>query len=148
VSGLLTHATQQHTHRATHTPPYTLPPNSTPARYYRALRVDEINSISNNGLRGVSDTMSGAMWSLDAAMEVAASGAVGVNFHCASKEEGWAVFFARVEREYVLCLRGRGRGRDACACCVPSLPASKPDQNSCAAQPCVQGALAKTSTRR
>jgi hypothetical protein len=41
-----------------------------------------MNTISNSGLRGVSDTLSGALWSLDAALEVAATGATGVNFHC------------------------------------------------------------------
>lgn len=59
-----------------------MPCHAPTQRYQKALRVAEMNTISNNGLRGVSDTMSGALWALDAAMEVAATGATGVNFHC------------------------------------------------------------------
>lgn len=67
---------------ASRLPPPTHPPRQ---RYSKGLRVAEMNSISNNGRRGVSDTMGGALWALDAALEVAATGATGVNFHCAAR---------------------------------------------------------------
>ena len=44
-------------------------------------RVAEMNSISNSGRENVSDVFSSALWTLDASLEVAAAGAVGVNFH-------------------------------------------------------------------
>lgn len=50
-----------------------------------------MNTISNNGRRGVSDTFGGALWSLDAALEVAASGASGVNFHCECARAVWCI---------------------------------------------------------
>lgn len=72
----------------------------------KALRVGEMNTISNNGRRGVSDTLAGALWSLDAMMEVAASGATGVNFHCGRRllgagAAGWAGGLVAVPRRCV-----------------------------------------------
>lgn len=40
-----------------------------------------MNSISNSGRANVSNVFASALWSLDACLEVAATGAVGVNFH-------------------------------------------------------------------
>jgi hypothetical protein len=67
-------------------PPLNAPPPD--PRAQKGLRVAEINSISNSGLKGVSDTMAGALWSLDATLEVAAAGATGVNFHCERSGRG------------------------------------------------------------
>jgi hypothetical protein len=47
----------------------------------KPLRVAEMNTISNSGRENVSDVFSSALWTLDASLEVAAAGAVGVNFH-------------------------------------------------------------------
>lgn len=40
-----------------------------------------MNTISNSGRLGVSNVFAAALWTLDGAFEVAASGAVGVNLH-------------------------------------------------------------------
>lgn len=64
-------------------------------RYSKGLRVAEMNSISNNGRRGVSDALGGALWALDAALEAAAAGATGVNFHWGS---GANVYSAVIRR--------------------------------------------------
>jgi hypothetical protein len=50
-------------------------------RYNLPLRVAEMNSISNSGHRGVSNSLAAALWTLDGAFEVAAAGAVGINLH-------------------------------------------------------------------
>jgi len=49
--------------------------------YGTPLRVAEMNTISNSGRMGVSNVFSSALWTLDSALEVAGTGAVGVNFH-------------------------------------------------------------------
>jgi hypothetical protein len=45
------------------------------------LRIDETNSISCEGRRGVSDTFASALWALDYITRAIHAGAVGVNFH-------------------------------------------------------------------
>jgi hypothetical protein len=40
-----------------------------------------MNTISNSGGNGTSNVFASALWTLDASLEVAAAGAVGVNFH-------------------------------------------------------------------
>jgi Glycosyl hydrolase family 79 C-terminal beta domain len=46
-----------------------------------SLRVDEFNSVSCSGKRGVSDTFASALWALDAAFAMARVGVDGVNVH-------------------------------------------------------------------
>ncbi|WIA08610.1 hypothetical protein OEZ85_008039 [Tetradesmus obliquus] len=45
------------------------------------LRVAESNTISNSGRVGVSNVFAATLWTLDGSFEVAATGAVGINFH-------------------------------------------------------------------
>jgi hypothetical protein len=45
------------------------------------LRVDEINSVSCGGARGVSDTFASALWALDTMFVLARAGVDGVNLH-------------------------------------------------------------------
>jgi len=45
------------------------------------LRIDEINSVSCGGVRGISDTFASALWTLDTLFELARVGVDGVNFH-------------------------------------------------------------------
>ncbi|MBV8955639.1 MAG: hypothetical protein JO153_14845 [Solirubrobacterales bacterium] len=45
------------------------------------FRLDELNSASCSGARGVSDTFASALWVLDTLFELAANGVDGVNFH-------------------------------------------------------------------
>ncbi|HEY1510835.1 MAG TPA: glycosyl hydrolase family 79 C-terminal domain-containing protein, partial [Solirubrobacteraceae bacterium] len=45
------------------------------------LRIDEINSVSCGGQRGVSDTYATALWSLDTLFALARAGVDGVNIH-------------------------------------------------------------------
>ncbi len=45
------------------------------------LRIDEINSVSCGGERGVSDTYATALWSLDTMFALARAGVDGVNIH-------------------------------------------------------------------
>ena len=45
------------------------------------FRLDELNSVSCAGLRGVSDTFASALWSLDSLFELAKAGVDGVNVH-------------------------------------------------------------------
>lgn len=47
----------------------------------KPLRVAEMNSISNSGRPGVSNVFAAALWTLDGAFEVAATGSVGINLH-------------------------------------------------------------------
>jgi hypothetical protein len=52
------------------------------ARKHRVpLRITECNSISGGGNVGVSDVYAAALWSLDTALEMAAAGVAGVDFH-------------------------------------------------------------------
>lgn len=48
------------------------------------LRITECNSISGGGNSGVSDVHAAALWTLDTALEMAAAGVAGVDFHQAS----------------------------------------------------------------
>jgi len=50
-------------------------------KHGKPLRVAEANTISNSGKDGVSNVFAAALWTLDAALEVAAAGGSGVNFH-------------------------------------------------------------------
>eukprot|EP00877_Chromochloris_zofingiensis_P014328 jgi/Chrzof1/9149/Cz03g37210.t1 len=50
-------------------------------RVNKPLRVAEANTISNSGRDGVSNVLASALWTLDAAFETAAAGAVGINYH-------------------------------------------------------------------
>lgn len=45
------------------------------------VRVDELNSVSCGGARGVSDTFASALWVLDTLFQMARAGVVGVNIH-------------------------------------------------------------------
>jgi len=45
------------------------------------LRVDELNSVSCGGTKGVSDTFASALWALDQSFTLAKAGVSGVNFH-------------------------------------------------------------------
>jgi len=45
------------------------------------VRIDEMNSVSCGGERGVSDTFASALWSLDALFQMARVGVDGVNIH-------------------------------------------------------------------
>jgi hypothetical protein len=49
--------------------------------YGRPLRLDEMNSASNRGQRGVSDTFASALWVLDTMFNFANVGVAGVNLH-------------------------------------------------------------------
>src|SRR5207302_4190776 len=50
-------------------------------RHHVPLRVDEMNSVSCGGERGVSDTYATALWSLDTLFALAHAGVDGVNIH-------------------------------------------------------------------
>ena len=57
------------------------------ARKHRvALRITESNSISGGGNVGVSDVYAAALWSLDTALEMAAAGVAGIDFHQGSEK--------------------------------------------------------------
>ena len=45
------------------------------------FRLDELNSVSCSGARGVSDTFASALWVLDTLFNLAAVGVDGVNIH-------------------------------------------------------------------
>jgi hypothetical protein len=47
----------------------------------RPFRIDEINSSSCGGRKGVSDTFASALWGLNALFAMAQAGVIGVNFH-------------------------------------------------------------------
>jgi hypothetical protein len=49
--------------------------------HHAALRLDELNSVSCGGKRGLSDRFVSALWALDALFEVAKAGVDGVNIH-------------------------------------------------------------------
>ena len=48
---------------------------------HAALRLDELNSVSCGGKRGISDRFVSALWALDALFEAAKAGVDGVNIH-------------------------------------------------------------------
>jgi hypothetical protein len=57
------------------------------ARKHRVpLRITESNSISGGGNVGVSDVYAAALWSLDTALEMAAAGVAGIDFHQGSEK--------------------------------------------------------------
>lgn len=49
--------------------------------HHLPVRVDEFNSVSCSGKRGVSDTFASALWTLDATFQMARVGVDGVNIH-------------------------------------------------------------------
>jgi hypothetical protein len=49
------------------------------------LRVDELNSVSCGGARGVSDTFASALWAVDVLFNMAQTGVDGVNIHTFQK---------------------------------------------------------------
>ncbi|MBV8431033.1 MAG: hypothetical protein JO244_07725 [Solirubrobacterales bacterium] len=49
------------------------------------IRVDELNSVSCGGARGISDTFASALWALDTMFSLARVGADGVNIHTFQK---------------------------------------------------------------
>jgi len=53
-------------------------------RYGVPVRITECNSISSGGNAGVSDVYAAALWTLDTALEMAAAGVAGIDFHQAS----------------------------------------------------------------
>ena len=65
-------------------PPAVQPQIAVAHGHHLAFRVDEINSASCGGLRGVSNTFASALWALDALFGLAADGVDGVNFHTRS----------------------------------------------------------------
>jgi hypothetical protein len=54
---------------------------STARAHHLSVRVDEFNSVSCSGKRGVSDTFASALWALDASFAMARAGVDGVNIH-------------------------------------------------------------------
>ena len=55
-------------------------------RHRAALRITESNSISGGGNVGVSNVYAAALWSLDTALEMAAAGVAGIDFHQGSEK--------------------------------------------------------------
>jgi len=47
----------------------------------RVLRIDEINSVTGGGAKGISNTFASALWALDTLFEFAKAGVSGVNVH-------------------------------------------------------------------
>ncbi len=55
--------------------PFSPAPHPRTRSFGKPLRVGEMNTISEGGQDGVSDVMAAALWTLDAALEIAATGA-------------------------------------------------------------------------
>jgi hypothetical protein len=68
------------------------------------FRVDELNSASHFGKRGVSDTFASALWILDTLFNLASVGADGVNVH--SRPDAWYGLFSFTQR-HLRVPRGR-----------------------------------------
>lgn len=63
------------------------------------FRLDEYNSCTDGGKRGVSDTFASALWNLDFMLEIAAQGAVGINLHSSfGSRPGYSAFSVRDNR--------------------------------------------------
>jgi hypothetical protein len=69
--------------------------------WWRQLRVDEMNSVTGGGAKGVSNTFASALWALDTLFELAQAGVSGVNVHTfpsaryelyTGPRGGWRVF--------------------------------------------------------
>ena len=69
--------------------------------WWRQLRVDEMNSVTGGGAKGVSNTFASALWALDTLFELAQAGVSGVNVHTFPSAQytlytgprgGWRVF--------------------------------------------------------
>jgi hypothetical protein len=58
------------------------------------FRVDETNTIAHSGVKGVSNVYASALWGIDAAFELAATGMDGLNFHTpgAKPDDAYAIF--------------------------------------------------------
>ena len=66
------------------------------------FRLDEYNSCTEGGKRGVSDVFASALWNLDFMLEVAERGAAGVNLHGGfGSRAGYSPFSFRDDRYYV-----------------------------------------------
>jgi hypothetical protein len=69
--------------------------------WWRQLRVDEMNSVTGGGAKGVSNTFASSLWALDTLFELAQAGVSGVNVHTFPSAQyelytgprgGWRVF--------------------------------------------------------
>lgn len=62
------------------------------------LRIDELNSVSCGGKRGVSDRFASALWALSALLDLAQAGVDGVNVHTSTRTIYRPFSFTRVNR--------------------------------------------------
>ena len=69
------------------------------------LRIDELNSVSCGGARGVSDTFTSALWALDAAFQMARVGVDGVNIHTAPNGINQVFFFHHLSGGWIGSVR-------------------------------------------
>jgi hypothetical protein len=60
------------------------------------FRMSEVNTVSCGGAAGVSDTYAAALWAADFALQMAAAGADGVDFHCGGLAGGGSHYAAFV----------------------------------------------------
>ena len=66
-------------------------------RHHLPLRIDEMNSVSCGGARGVSDTYASALWALDTLFALARAGVDGVNIHTPPRSINEMFAFSRVK---------------------------------------------------
>uniref|UniRef100_A0A383V8Y6 Beta-glucuronidase C-terminal domain-containing protein n=1 Tax=Tetradesmus obliquus TaxID=3088 RepID=A0A383V8Y6_TETOB len=103
-------------------------------RYGKDLRVAEMNTISNSGREGLSDSLAAALWTLDGALEVANTGAVGINLHWG---DGLALYAALLRQKtgaayvkptyyaYLLLQMALGSGAQLVKLDLQALPGAK-----------------------
>lgn len=69
------------------------------------LRIDEINSASCGGAKGISDVFASALWALDAMFELARVGVDGINFHTSPRSPYELFPFTRSGRKWSAFVR-------------------------------------------
>ena len=90
------------------------------------FRLDEMNSVSGTGVKGVSDTFASALWVLDTLFNLRSVGVDGVNVHTlpdagyelftfTHAASGWSAF---VHPSTTACCCSPRRSRPAPSCCV------------------------------
>jgi hypothetical protein len=66
-------------------------------RHHLPLRIDEMNSVSCGGERGVSDTYASALWVIDSLFALARAGVDGVNIHTPPRSTNQMFTFSQVK---------------------------------------------------
>lgn len=85
----------------------------------RPMRIDELNSVSCSGKRGISDTFAAALWGLDELFGMARDGVAGINIHTFARAVYAPFAFAHTGQRWSASVRPMYYGLLAFAAAAP-----------------------------